>query len=718
MATLQKIRSKGKFLIAVVGLALFAFIAEEFVRSLSYSQSESRQRIGKVNGESINIQEFNDEVDEYVNVVKFSNGITSLTDDQMSMLRDQVWQTMVNNKIIEHEAEKLGLTVTDAELQDIIAKGSNPMLAQTPFRTQQGTFDANALKQFLTQYDEIMRSADIPGETKEQYANMYDYWKFVEKSIRQQTLLQKYQSLLSGALLSNPVAAQDHFDGRTNEADIVMAAVPYSSIKDDEIQVEDKDIKAKYEEMKEIFRTQAESRDIRYIDVKVEASKADKDALQTEMQAYAGELQAEGANPAKIVREAGSKVSFSPLPVSKKSLPSDIAAEIDSLGEGQQKGPFLTASDNTLNIVRLISKVTLPDSVEIRQIAVPGTDVADAEKRADSIISVLQAGTAFDSIAKKFDQPAAKNWITSAQYENQTIDENNRIFLQTITTAATGAINKIVLPGQGVLVNQVTDRRNMVEKYNLAIIKRAIDFSKDTYGKAYSDIKSFLVANKTLEQIETEAPKAGFNVQSRKGMSSAEHGVVGIHGTSEALRWVFNEDTKVGDVSPLYECGDNDHLLVAVLTGIHPKGYLSWDDEQVKTFLTDEVKKDKKAALIQEQMQGVKDMAAAAKLKGAVSDTIKHVTFASNTFVSKLGSSEPALSGAVSAAKKGDFKQGIKGKNGVYAFQVISTNKTGAKYDQKQEEQQLAQTNMRSLNLFTSELYQKADVVDKRYLFY
>ena len=56
MATLQKIRSKGKFLIAVVGLALFAFIAEEFVRSLSYSQSESRQRIGKVNGESINIQ--------------------------------------------------------------------------------------------------------------------------------------------------------------------------------------------------------------------------------------------------------------------------------------------------------------------------------------------------------------------------------------------------------------------------------------------------------------------------------------------------------------------------------------------------------------------------------------------------------------------------------------------------------------------------------------
>lgn len=717
MATLNKIRSKGKFLIAVVGLALFAFIAEEFVRSLSYSQSESRQRIGKVNGESINIQDFNQQVDEYANVVKFSNGLSSLTDDQMSMLRDQVWQTMVNSKIIEHEAAKLGLTVTDAELQDIIAKGNNPMLAQTPFRTQQGAFDTNALKQFLTQYDEVMRSADMPAEAREQYTEMYNYWKFIEKSIRQQTLLQKYQSLLSGALLSNPVAAQTNFDGRTAEAEILMAAVPYSSIKDDEITIEDKDLKAKYDEMKELFRTQAESRDISYIDVLVEASQADKDALQEELAGYAKEL-AEGGNAAKIVREAASKVPFSTLPVSKKGLPSDIAAELDSLGEGQQKGPFLNAADNTLNVIRLISKVTMPDSIEIRQIAVPGTDMAEAEKRADSIINVLQIGLPFDSVAKKFDQPAAKNWITSAQYEGQVIDESNRIFLETVGNASVGTYNKIVLPGQGVLVNQVTDRKNMIQKYNLAVIKRPVDFSRDTYGKAYSDFKAFLVGNNTLEKIEAEAAQAGYNVKSRKGMSSAEHGVVGIHGTSEALRWVFNEDTKVGEVSPLYECGNNDHLLVAVLTGIHPKGYMPWDDEQVKSFLTEEIMKDKKATLIQEQMQGVKDIAAAAKLKGAVTDTIKHVTFASSTFVSKVGGSEPALSGAVSTAQKGDFKQGIRGKNAVYAFQVLNTNKTGVKYDQKQEEKTLTQANSRALSLFTSELYEKADVTDKRYLFY
>ena len=65
----QKIRSKGALLLIVVGLALFAFIAEEFVRSLSSSQNESRQRIGQIYGKYINIQEFNNLVEEYSDVM-------------------------------------------------------------------------------------------------------------------------------------------------------------------------------------------------------------------------------------------------------------------------------------------------------------------------------------------------------------------------------------------------------------------------------------------------------------------------------------------------------------------------------------------------------------------------------------------------------------------------------------------------------------------------
>ncbi len=717
MATLQKIRNRGKILIGTVGLALFAFIAEEFVRSLTYTQTESRQRVGKIYGEKINVQEFNAQVEEYTDVVKFTQGISSLSDDQLSMFRDQVWQSLVNEKLMQHECEKLGITVTDAELQDIINNGRSPILAQTPFRTQQGTFDVNALKQFLNQYNEVMTNPNLTSEVKEQYQQMNNYWKFIEKTIRQQTLTQKYQSLLNGLMVSNPISAQASFDGRTNESDIYMAALPFSSVKDDDVKVEDSDIKAKYEEMKELFRADEETRDIKYIDIKVTASDADKANLQKEMEGYAQAL-AEGADPAKTVREAASQVPYSALPISAKALPHDIAEQLDSLSVGSQVGPFVHDHDNTINIVRLIGKVSLPDSVEIRQIAAPGNDMAAIEKTADSIMNALAAGANFDTIAKKYDQPAAKTWITSSQYEGQAIDENNRKFLSTITGAAVGSNNKIVLDGQGVIIAQITDRRNFINKYDVAVIKRTMDFSKDTYGKAYNDFSSFLAGNAKAEDIEAQAAQAGYTVQTRNNMSSTEHNVVNVRSTRDALRWIFDEKTKVGDVSPLYECGENDHLLVIILTGIHKKGYLSMDDEQINTFLRGEVTKDKKAALLLEKMNGVKSIADVAKIEGAVTDTIRHITFSGNAFISKVGASEPVLSGSVSTAKKGDFKSGIKGKSAVYAYQVLDQKKIDAKFDKKQEEQKLQQTIMRSLGNFLNELRQKADISDKRYIFY
>ena len=717
MATLQKIRNRGKILIATVGLALFAFIAEEFVRSLTYTQTESRQRVGKIYGEKINVQEFNAMVEEYTDVVKFTQGVSSLADDQLSMMRDQVWQTLVNDKLMQHECERLGITVTDAEMQDIINNGRNPMLAQTPFRTQQGTFDVNALKQFLNQYNEAMNNPQLSSEVKEQFTQMNNYWKFIEKTIRRQKLNEKYQTLLTGLMVSNPIAAQANFDGRTNETDIYMAALPFSSIKDDDVKVEDSELKAKYEEMKELFRTDEETRDIKYIDINVTASDADKDNLKKEMEGYAQAL-AEGADPAKTVRESASQVPFSVLPVSAKSLPHDIAEQLDSLSVGSQVGPFVHEHDNTINIVRLIDKVSLPDSVEIRQIAAPGNDMAAIEKTADSIMTALATGANFDTIAKKYDQPATKTWITSKQYEGQAIDENNRKFLSTISTAAVGSNNKIVLDGQGVIIAQVTDRRNIIPKYNVAVIKRAMDFSKDTYNRAFNDFSSFLAGNSKVEDIEANAAQAGYTVQTRNNVSNTEHNLVNVRSTREAMRWLFNEDTKVGDVSPLYECGENDHLLVIMLTGIHKKGYMAWDDEQIRTYLTNEVIKEKKAALLLEKMNGVKNIADAAKIDGAVTDTIKHITFTGNAFVSKIGSSEPALSGSVSKAKKGDFKSGIKGKAAVYAYQVLDQKKTDAKYDKKEEEQKLQQSLSRNIGNFTNELYKNANISDNRYIFF
>ena len=720
MATLQKIRSKGALLILFVGLALFAFIAEEGVRSLSSSRAETHQRIGEVYGKSLNIQEFNDLVDEYVSVVKFTSGTENLTEEQMQQLRDQVWNTYVQNALLEHEAAELGLSVTDAEMQEIIKTGQNPMLAQTPFRNQQtGAFDVEQLNQFLNQYKSIKDQPGQPAEAVEYYTQMYNYWKFIEKTIRQQTLTNKYQSLLSKLFIANPTSVQDLFDARNNEKEALLVSLPFSAVKE-EVKADESELKAKYEELKELFRTNQPSRDIKFIDVPVTASKADRDEIIAELQEVAAQMQAENADLANIIRKSGSTISYSALPVRRAALASDIAKEVDSMAVGTQKGPYLNIADNTQNIVRLIAKTTLPDSVQIRQIGIGGMDEAANKKTADSIMTALNAGVPFDSIAKKYNQTGEAQWITSAQYERATLDENNLKFINAINAQAVGTTQQIQL-GTGIAIVRVDDRKNMVEKYQVAVVKRPIDFSNDTFNKTYNDFSQFVASNKTPEEIEANAVKAGYMVQQRADVFSTEHNVAGLSGTREAFRWIFNKDTKVGEISEIYTCGNNDHLLVVILTGKNDGKFSTLESESVKAYVEEKVLADKKAGILQEQMEGCADIQAVAKLAGAQTDTIRHITFASPVFVPSVGGSENALAGAVAKTPKGGFTKGVKGNAAVYALQVINETKTDTKLDDAVKQNITAQingTNFRAASGFMRELYLKANVKDNRYLFY
>lgn len=719
MATLQKIRSKGALLLIVVGLALFAFIAEEFVRSLSSSQNESRQRIGQIYGKYINIQEFNDLVEEYTDVMKFTTGQDNFSEEQMQQLRDQVWNTYVQNELIGHEAEELGLTVTDQEMQDIIKQGQNPMLMQTPFINQQTrAFDVQALNKFLTDYNAMKNQPNQPREAVEYYEKMYNYWKFIEKNIRQQTLLEKYQNLLGHLFTPSDAAVKASFEARNTEKDVLLVAVPYNSIKDDAITVDDAELKAKYDELKEAFRQDESTRDIKYIDVPVVASKADRDLIDKEMKEVAQQLAAEGADVANVVRKSGSIIAYNALPVRSTTFPADIAKEIDSMAVGTQKGPYVNAQDNTQNIIRLLAKVSLPDSIQFQQIGVAGIDAA-AQKTADSIMTAIQAGAPFDSIAKKYNQPGTEQWITSAQYEGATLDMDNQSFINALNSQAVGTLQQVKL-ANGIAIIRMLNKKNFVSKYDVAVVKRPIDFSNETFNKTYNDFSQFVATYKTIEDIEANAMKAGYMVQQRQDLYANEHNLANIGSTREALRWVFNKDTKKGEISEIYTCGNNDHLLIAMLTDIHDGKYR--DLESVKDFVKSEVLRDKKAAQIQEKMNACNNLAAAAKIAGALpTDTVRHITFTSPTFITSIGASEPALSGAVARTAKGSFAKGIKGNAAVYAFQVTGENKKEAKFDdaaKQNEKQQLSTMAMRTASRFMQELYRKAGVTDKRYLFY
>ena len=716
MAALGTIRKRGVILVCIISFGLFAFIAEEAFRSCDSAKNNERQQIGEVFGEKISVQEFQKLVDEYTEVIKMQQGQDNLPEEQMNQVKDMVWNSYIQNKIVAHEAEKLGLTVTDAELQDILKTGTNPMLAQTPFVNQQtGRFDVSALQKFLADYKAQKANPSANAQMMDQYTKIYNYWSFIEKTLRQQTLAQKYQSLLAHCFLSNPVEAKMAFKEENEESKIQLAAFPYSDIQDDKVKVVESDLKAKYDEMKARFKQPVESRDIKFVDIQVEASQADRAALNKEFAGYHTQLAA-AADPTEVVRKSASTVAYLGIPVGKDAFPSDIAATLDSMAVGATTAVKANKADNTLNIVKLVNKQQLPDSIQYRVIQVAAASVAEAKTKADSIQGAISGGADFEAIAKKYGQTGEKAWMTTRQYEfAQSMDKDNKAFINALNTQAVNATSQLQL-GQGYVILQVCDRKAMIEKYTAAVIKKNVDFSQDTYRTAYNKFASFVSANQTADEIVKNAAKSGYKVQDLKDITTATHYVANIHSTREALKWIF--EAKEGSVSPMYECGNNDHLLVVVLDKINRIGFRGLDDPQVKEMVKAEVIKDKKAEMIEAKLNGVKNIAAA-KSKGAKVSEVNQITFAAPVFVASAGASEPALSGAVSATKKGAFSaHPVKGNAGVYLFLVTNKSNRPVKFNEKAQEQKCRQKSMQYAGNFMNELYLNANVVDNRYLFF
>ena len=712
MATLQKIRSKGPLLVIAVGLALFAFIAGDAWQVIQPHQS---QDVGEINGESLSAQDYQALLEEYTEVVKFTSGLSALSDAQSDQLKDEVWQTYVNNKLIENEAEKLGLTVPNEEIQAIIDAGTHPLLQQTPFRNPStGAFDKDVLKQFLVEYSK-MNVAQLPSQYAEYYQNMYNFWRFIEKTLIQSRLQEKYMALISNSLLSNPVEAQEAFDGKNSQSDLLLAAVPYTAVSDSLVSVSESDLRAAYDKKKEQYRQYVETRNIKYIDVQVTASQADRDALQKEMEEYTAQLTNTSTDYATFVRSTGSSIPYVDLYYTTRTLPSDVVARLDSVAVGDVFGPYYYATDNTLNSFKKLGKASMADSIEFRQIQVVAADAAKTKALADSIYGAIKGGADFAELAKKYGQTGEPTWISSANYEGAQIDGDNLKYIGAITTLAKGELANLALTQANVIM-QVTDKKAVKEKYKVAIVKRTVDFSKETYSKAYNDFSSFIATNNTLEKMVANAEDAGYRLLDRNDLSSAEHGIGGIRDTKDALRWVF--EAKPGEVSGLYECGESDHMLVVGLESIVPEGYrpLALVQDQLRY----EVLRDKKAEKIMADMKasGAASFDQYKSLENAVQDSVKMVTFGAPAYVSALRSSEPLVSAYASVGEVNKLSAPIKGNGGVFVLQTYAKENLEGTYDQKTEEEALVGLYTRMASQFLNDLYLKADVKDTRYLFF
>ena len=711
MATLQKIRTKGPLLIIVIGLALFAFIAGDAWRVF---QPHQVQDVGEVNGISLSAPEYQQMIEEYTEIIKLTSGMSALPEEQMNQVKDEVWRSFVNNKLIEIEAKKVGLTVPVEEIQDIIAQGTHPMLQQTPFRNPQtGLFDQDMLKKFLVDFSKLLSNPAVDPQMAEYYSNLNKYWSFIEKNLIQGRLAEKYQALIGESLFSNPIEANSTFTAKNKESDLLIAAIPYSAIPDSLVKVENSEITKLYNERKEQFKQYTEARNIKFIDVEVIPSNEDRIELEKEVEDFTAQLRDPETEYTSFIRSTGSEVLYSDVYLPKEAFPADVVARIDSVNVGGVYGPYLNSADNSFTSFKLLSKVNKADSTEFRQIQVYAETEAKTAELADSIYNAIKGGAKFEEIAKQYGQEGTGSWISSANYMNTQLDAENLKFISAITNGNKGDLVNLNM-GQANIILQITDKKDVKEQYKIPVIKREIEFSKETYSKAYNAFSQFIAANPSLNDMMENAEEAGYRLLEKTDLTTVEHNIGGISDTKEAIRWVFS--AKPGEVSGLYECGAGDRLLVVGLVDVIKEGYRPIN--LVQSGLRAELIRDKKAELIMKDMSSAQTFEDYTALNNVVTDTVKHVSFAAPAYISSLYSSEPLVGSFASIANENELSKPIKGNAGVFVLQVQNVTVMDEEFNEQNEKDAIKNMNARLASRSINDLFLNAKVKDNRYLFF
>lgn len=661
MTTLQRIRNHGALLIAVVGIAMLAFILGDFLNSGSSFFHRSRENVAVIEGNEIHYTEYEAANEQLTEVYKLETGRSDFDEEMTNQLRNQVWSMLVMDYTMRAQAEKIGMDITADELKELCV-GETPhqiISSRRYFMDENGQFNRDIVKNWI-------QTINQEGEEAED-ANIQQaktYWMYWEKALRITYMQEKYTTLLQHMLKANSLEAKYAFDARQNGVSIEYIMQPYFAVADSLVSVNEKDIKTLYKKNKEQYK-QTPNRAIKYIAFDIVPSEDDFKAEEALMNSLKEDFQT--AEDITLVVNTNSDIMYDGFDYSESTVPAQFKAFAFAKNAKAGDCTDILFENNTYAMARIMQcGYSMPDSVELKAIIPEGED-------------------------------QELGWFTADRLPKNIAEK-------AFTTKRGGQFT--IAQGMGELTYEVMEVSAATPKVKLAILSRSVTPSSKTYSAIYNNAKQFIVANPTLEAMETAAQEAGITVVPQYNLTATTDKVGQLKSSRPIVRWTF--EAKEGQVSDVFECGQQ--FIVAAVAEVNDNEYRSL--ESVRAELTYEATTNAKAAYIKEQLKGVETLAAAAEKLGQSIQSVERVSLADT----RLGNAgmEPTVIGTAIALGENQLSQPIQGNMGVFLVQTGMAINTNEEFNAEIKKAQLA-TRFAYLPYQAMQIMEdKADIEDNR----
>ena len=711
MAIIGRIRKRAGIAVAIIAIAILSFIFSDiFTKSAT-----APNNIATVDGVEITRNEFEEMSQNIETNMKQQYKTESLNSEQSYTVRQQAYQELLNEKLLASEYEKIGISVGKEELNDMFfGEFTHPMVIQNFTDPKTGNYNKQAIVQYIAQFDKL------PAEEQAS-------WKNFEKYVKKSRLQEKYEKLLSKSMYM-PKALATHlsaiYDKTTNSR---YTLLPFATIADNTIKIEESDYKKYYDEHKNEFKLNESMRDVEFVKFPIVPSPADIKAINDSVISTYAQFQ-----QISQMEIPGFVSNVSDQYYDSNYYKREAFAQIipDSILSKASIGEFIPPFQNGTNWVmaKLTSMQARPDSIRFSRILIlnsnAGGDVKRnqeaATKLKDSVYSIVSKDAAGfeNNVAKYSDDPeATKNmgdsgWLLDGQLQTDLYNTVN-------STPVNGVFVYNIPNDLGYMLIKVTGKTNPVNKLQLATIVMEIRPSEKTVNAIRDNANNFLGSSTDMTSFTQAAQKQNLNILTSQ-VRDMDFQLNGTPYAREIIRWVFNKDTKKGDVAPeIYEL--TDMFIVVGVKDIKEKGILPLD--QVKPYIENMVRLEKKAETLIKKAETLiaseKTLDAIALKSNTKIDTAENVSFGDPYFVQ--AGPEMRVIGTLAAATKTGIQKPIKGYNGIYIVNVDSMGKKATKEEPQMIQQSFDMRNMQKtsqLRLPLQVLQEKAEVVNNFSFFF